>query len=181
MNSKDTVRLSSLRGKTYDLSITKDTQVSDLKKDLFGCISIDGGSSNIDNSTLEIMYEGETLDDDCLMHLYNNEGIFYYIMKSKPITVPQEDVKYKRHETNSKHILPMVKDYIKTPSESVNSNESYELTSFQDRFNTKEEEKIHFKKDLAEIYSTLEEYKFGIDQIQKRIEFMITQLPKDSM
>lgn len=188
-----TLQLSSLRGKTYDITFQQGSLIGDIKKDLLICIFGSNMTSDQLETQVEIMYEGETLDDSVEVGSLTKESTLYYILNTAPISIPRKDIP----ETHSSIVspnhgipprhqgLPMVKNYIQTPSDSLKSSGSFEHNYLLERTDStthrrKKNTDDSLKNKLTDMFVKLDEYREGIQDIQKNIEDILAQLPKDS-
>ena len=196
-----TLQLSSLRGKTYDITFQQDSFISDIKKDLLICIYGSNMTKDQQETQVEIMYEGETLDDTVPASSLATESTLYYILNTAPISIPRKtsaNVSGSAGQTNSispgittggippRHQgLPMVKNYIQTPSDSLLSSGSFEHNYLLERETLNRHCRPKTTDDslrnkLTDMFVKLDEYREGIQGIQKNIEDILAQLPKDS-
>ena len=203
-----TLQLSSLRGKTYDITFQQNSFISDIKKDLLICIYGSNMTKDQQETQVEIMYEGETLDDTVPASSLATESTLYYILNTAPISIPRKtSVNVSGSAgpagpTNSispgittggippRHQgLPMVKNYIQTPSDSLLSSGSFEHNYLSERATlnrhcrpktTDDSLDDSLRNKLTDMFVKLDEYREGILGIQKNIEDILSQLPKDS-
>lgn len=205
----DTIRLSSLRGKTYDLEFRPSDSIHTIKHNLL--VSMYGIDMNDaqKNTQIEIMYEGETLADKVTVGDLDTTMVFYYILNSPAISIPTPPKQLHSPEnpytsmspmspsnptspmSSSKNSLdthgiglPVVKNYIQTPSDSLLSSGSFENHYLSDvSLRTPKSgltKKSSIRNQLSNMYLKLDEYQEGIREMQKSIEYILTQLPKDS-
>lgn len=205
----NTIRLSSLRGKTYDLKFEPSDSIHAIKHNLLvSMYGIDMNDSQ-KNTQVEIMYEGETLADKATVGNLDTDVVFYYILNSPAISIPKPPKQLYSPEnpytsmspmsppnptspmSSSKNSLdshaiglPVVKNYIQTPTDSLLSSGSFENHYLSDvsKRTTKSvlTKKSSIRNKLSDMYLKLDEYQEGIREMQKSIEYILAQLPKDS-
>jgi len=190
--------------------------VYNIKTELFKIIY---GINNIEQQghmSLEIICEGETLDNsECVYTKYINTiqtkqtnsitdngelSTFFYVMKSKPITIQDPSkidpftvvdsipnkhsvvktvIEKNGNDCKSEHILPLMVDYIQTPTGSFSQKNR---NSFDDCIGSPDDisnellptkPTDNFYNELRNIYSTLDTYKNGIEDIQHKIKCML--------